>query len=69
MNKAAVVFLTRVKLVSILIKSGICVKGSAVQVTPLSVPANRVLISNVPLFIKDKTTTEELARFGKLVIP
>ncbi|KAI4885370.1 hypothetical protein NFI96_008195 [Prochilodus magdalenae] len=46
--------------VSSFIESGFGVKGVLVQVSPLSAPATRVVISNVPPFIKN-----ELARFGK----
>ena len=38
-----------------------------VQITPLSAPATRVLISNVPPFIKDEQIIRELARFGRFV--
>ncbi|KAI4889036.1 hypothetical protein NFI96_021780 [Prochilodus magdalenae] len=60
MNRAVMVFLEKESLVSSLIESGIGVKGVLVQVSPLSAPAIRVVISNVPPFIKN-----ELARFGK----
>lgn len=39
------------------------------HVTPLSAPATRVVISNVPPFIKDELIMKELARFGKFAGP
>ncbi|KAM9481499.1 extracellular calcium-sensing receptor-like [Clarias gariepinus] len=65
MNKAVVVFVKKTSLGSALIKSRIIVRGSAVRVTPLSTPATRVVISNVPPFIQDKVIMRELARFGR----
>ncbi|KAI4885592.1 hypothetical protein NFI96_030074 [Prochilodus magdalenae] len=65
MNKAVVVFLEKESFVSSLIESGIWVKGVLVQVSPLSAPVTRVVISRVPPFIKDKAIMKELARFSK----
>ncbi|KAL7838605.1 hypothetical protein AOLI_G00270090 [Acnodon oligacanthus] len=48
-----------------LTESGIWVKGNMVQVSPLSAPATRVIVSNVPPFIKNEVLLKELARFGK----
>ncbi|KAL7838604.1 hypothetical protein AOLI_G00270080 [Acnodon oligacanthus] len=64
MNKAVVVFLVE-SCVSRLTESGIWVKGNMVQVSPLSAPATRVIVSNVPPFIKNEVLLKELARFGK----
>ena len=65
MNKAVVVFLKQVVLVTKLVVSGIWVNGVFVQVTPLSAPATKVVVSNVPPFIKNETIERELGRFGK----
>ena len=40
-----------------------------VQVNPLSAPATRVTISNVPPFIKNDAIEKELSRFGKFAGP
>ncbi|KAI4891758.1 hypothetical protein NFI96_005206 [Prochilodus magdalenae] len=56
MNKAVVVFLEKESFVNSLIESGVWVKGVLVQ---------RVVISNVPPFIKNEAIMKELARFGK----
>ena len=65
MNKAVVVFLKQVGLVSKLVVSGIWVNGAFVQVTPLSAPATKVVVSNVPPFIKNETIERELGQFAK----
>lgn len=65
MNKAVVVFLKSVNLAAKLIASGIWVKDVFVQVTPLAAPATKVVISNVPPFIKNEAIQLELSRFGK----
>ena len=65
MNKAVVVFLKQVVFVTKLVVSGIWVNGAFVQVTPLSAPATKVVVSNVPPFIKNETIERELGRFGK----
>ncbi|KAL7838613.1 hypothetical protein AOLI_G00270170 [Acnodon oligacanthus] len=65
MNRAVVVFLVTESCVSRLTESGIWVKGNMVQVSPLSAPATRVIVSNVPPFIKNEVLLKELARFGK----
>ncbi|KAL7838651.1 hypothetical protein AOLI_G00270550 [Acnodon oligacanthus] len=65
MNKAVVVFLVMESCVSRLTESGIWVKGNMVQVSPLSAPATRIIVSNVPPFIKNEVLLKELAWFGK----
>ncbi|KAL7827793.1 hypothetical protein AOLI_G00309450 [Acnodon oligacanthus] len=65
MNRAVVVFLVTESCVSRLTESGIWVKGNMVQVSPLSAPATRIIVSNVPPFIKNEVLLKELARFGK----
>ena len=53
-NKAAVVFLKQVVFVTKLVVSGIWANCAFVQVTPLSAPATKVVVSNVPPFIKKR---------------
>ncbi len=69
MNKAMVVFLKSEPLVNELTVSGIWVKEMFVPVTPLSAPATKVTISNVPPFISNEIILKELQRFGKIASP
>ncbi len=55
MNKAVVVFLKSDSLVNQLTVSGIWVKETFVTITPLSAPATKITISNVPPFISNET--------------
>ncbi len=63
MHKAVVVFLKNEKQVKDLIESGIWINETFVPITPLSVPATKVIISNVPPFIGNEGITRELTRF------
>ncbi|TWW81192.1 hypothetical protein D4764_01G0010070 [Takifugu flavidus] len=54
MNMAVVLFLAKVEQVIMLVETGITVGGQFVQVTPLTQPAARIILSNVPPFISDE---------------
>lgn len=69
MNKAVVVFLKSEALVNELTVNGIWVKEAFVSVTPLTAPATRVTVSNVPPFVPNEMIMKELARFGKVAGP
>ncbi|XP_026054630.1 uncharacterized protein LOC113040526 [Carassius auratus] len=69
MNKAVVVFLKSDSHVNQLTVSGIWVREAFVTITPLSAPATKIIISNVPPFITNETITKELQRFGKITSP
>lgn len=69
MSKAIFVFLTSESLVNQLTVSGIWVKEAFVPVTPLSAPATKIAISNVPPFISNDVIIKELTRFGKIASP
>ncbi|KAI7804072.1 hypothetical protein IRJ41_023705 [Triplophysa rosa] len=69
MNKAVVVFLKTESLVNELTVSGIWVKETFVPVTPLSAPATKVTVSNIPPFISNDVIVKELMRFGKIASP
>lgn len=69
MNKAVVVFLKSESLVNELTVSGIWIKETFVPVTPLSAPATKITISNVPPFISNEVIVKELLRFGKIASP
>ena len=66
MNKAVVVFLKNENQVKNLIESGIWVNETYVPITPLSAPATKIEISNVPPFVGNENIIKELTRFGKI---
>lgn len=69
MNNALVVFLDSVEKANELVERGIVISGEFVSVLPLSLPAKRVTLSNVPPFVSDEILTQALSRYGKLVSP
>ncbi len=48
---------------------GVVIRGLFTPVLSLSTPARKVILSNIPPFIKDEALVKELSRFGKLVAP
>lgn len=66
MNKAVVVFLKNENQVKTLIESGIWINETYVHITPLSAPATKIIISNVPPFVGNESIVKELTRFGKI---
>lgn len=69
MNSAIVVFLNSLDKVNEVVEHGIVIGGDFVSVLPLSLPAKRVTLSNVPPFVSDEILTQALSRYGKLVSP
>eukprot|EP00066_Takifugu_rubripes_P002426 XP_003964360.1 PREDICTED: uncharacterized protein LOC101065967 [Takifugu rubripes] len=69
MNRAVVVFVEKVEQVNRLVEAGISVGGRFEAVLPLSQPATKVTLSNVPPFITDEFLCRELSRHGKIVSP
>ncbi|KAK3567282.1 hypothetical protein QTP86_016084, partial [Hemibagrus guttatus] len=69
MNSAIVVFLNDVAKVTKLTGQGIIINNELKLVSPLSSPAKKVILSNVPPFISDKVIANELSRYGRLVSP
>lgn len=67
MNNAIVLFLNSVEKANEVVERGIVISGLFTPVLPLSTPAKKVTLSNVPPFIKDEMLTKELSRFGKIV--
>lgn len=53
MDSMFVVFLNDINRVNKLIQTGITVNGELVLVSPLSSPAEKIMLSNVPPFISD----------------
>ncbi|KAK3556554.1 hypothetical protein QTP70_009532 [Hemibagrus guttatus] len=69
MNSAIVVFLNDVEKVRKLTQNGIVVNNETILVSPLSSPAKKVMLSNVPPFISDEAIGKELSRYGRMVSP
>ncbi|KAL7853086.1 hypothetical protein SRHO_G00188710 [Serrasalmus rhombeus] len=69
MNSAVVLFLKSVDLANDLVQSGVVINGQLTLVLPLSTPSKKVILSNVPPFIKDELIARELSRYGKVVSP
>lgn len=69
MNKALVIFLKEVSMVDELLEKGLVVNNMFLPVLPLSNPSKKVVLSNVPPFIKEETLKEILERYGKLTAP
>ncbi|TWW61082.1 Transposon TX1 uncharacterized 82 kDa protein ORF 1 [Takifugu flavidus] len=69
MNRAVVLFVEQVEQANRLVETGITVGGQFVQVTPLTRPAARITLSNVPPFVSDEFLERELSRHGKMVSP
>lgn len=67
MNGAIVAFLCDISLVAKAVEKGIVVNDTFVAVTPLSVPSRRVILSNVPPFLKNDLIERALSRYGKIV--
>ncbi len=67
MNSAIVLFFRSVEKANDAVQSGVVLNGSLVPVLPLSSPSRKVVLSNVPPFIKDDVLVQELSRYGKLV--
>lgn len=67
MNSAIVLFLDDVNKVNEIVANGIVINESYTPVMPLMQPAKKILLSNVPPFIKDEVIQRELARHGKIV--
>ncbi|KAI2656615.1 Transposon TX1 uncharacterized 82 kDa protein [Labeo rohita] len=69
MNNAVVVFLRTTELTNILVESGVVIDSAFVPVLPLSLPSKKVILSNVPPFIKNDVLAQMLERYGKLISP
>ncbi len=69
MNKAVVIFLAEVQMVDNLIERGIVINNTFLPVLPLSSPSKKIVLSNVPPFIKNEVIQGVLERYGKLTAP
>lgn len=67
MNNAIVLFLGTVEKAREVIQSGVVINDTLRPVLPLSSPSKKIIISNVPPFIKDELIQRELERYGRLV--
>ncbi|KAI4874456.1 hypothetical protein NFI96_004291 [Prochilodus magdalenae] len=66
---AVVLFLNTVERANDLVQTSIVLQDQLTPVHPLSTPAKKVILSNIPPFIKDEHLTRECFRFRKLVSP
>lgn len=69
MNKAIVIFLSQSQMANDLIENGLTINEMFVPVLPLSSPSKKIVLSNVPPFVKNEKLEEILVRYGKLVSP
>lgn len=69
MNNAFVVFFRTIEKANEIVQNGVVIKGSLTPVFPLSTPAKKIMISNIPPFVKDEIIVQELSRYGKIVSP
>lgn len=69
MNSAVVIFLDSVDKANQLLESGVVIQGTFTPVLSLVSPAKKIMISNVPPFLKNEMLEKELGRHGKLVSP
>lgn len=69
MSNAVVCFLNTVENANNVVERGVVIRGLFTPVLSLSTPARKVILSNIPPFIKDEALVKELSRFGKLVAP
>ncbi|XP_043980130.1 carboxypeptidase A4 isoform X2 [Gambusia affinis] len=69
MNGAVVLFVEKVEQAQQLVEVGVSVGELFLQVSPLTLPATKVTLSNVPPFISDEFLIKELSRHGKVVSP
>lgn len=67
MNQAIVMFLETVELANLMVERGVVIDGIFISVLNLSSPSKKVILSNVPPFIKDDILAQSLSRYGKLV--
>lgn len=69
MNSAVVIVLDSVKKVNQVVQIGVVIQGSFTPVLSLVSPARRIIISNVPLFIRSEVVEKEPARHSQLLSP
>ncbi|KAL2085238.1 hypothetical protein ACEWY4_018558 [Coilia grayii] len=67
MNNAIVLFLATVEKAREMILKGVVINDTLWPVLPLSSPSKKIIISNVPPFIKDDLIRKELERYGRVV--
>lgn len=65
MNKAIVIFLSESQMADGLVESGLIIRDTFVPVLPLSSPSKKIILSNVPPYVKNEKLEEILKRFGK----
>ncbi|KAI4903641.1 hypothetical protein NFI96_030298 [Prochilodus magdalenae] len=64
MNNAVALFLNTVQRANDLVQTGIVLQDQLTPVHPLSTPAKKVILSNIPPFLKDEHLARDLSRLG-----
>lgn len=67
MNSAVVIFLDNIEKVNRVVENGVIIQETFTPVIPLVQPAKKIILSNVPPFIRDELLITELSRHGKIV--
>ncbi|XP_034063377.1 ribosome-binding protein 1-like [Gymnodraco acuticeps] len=67
MNGGVVIFVDTEGKANKVVETGIVVNETFISVSPLTTPATRVMISNIPPFIRDDFLVRELSKYGKIV--
>ncbi|KAL3048032.1 hypothetical protein OYC64_006754 [Pagothenia borchgrevinki] len=67
MNGGVVIFVDTEEKANKVVETGIVVNDTFISVSPLTTPATRVTVSNIPPFIRDDFLVRELSKHGKIV--
>ncbi|TWW78252.1 hypothetical protein D4764_11G0003730 [Takifugu flavidus] len=67
MNRTVVVFMDSTEKADQLVVAGVVIKGALTPVFPLSNPVKKVVVSNVPPFLKNELLLWELSRHERVV--
>lgn len=67
MNSAVVIFLDSIEKVNKIVERGVVLRETQTPVFPLMNPAKKVMLSNVPPFVRDEVLERELSRHGQIV--
>jgi hypothetical protein len=67
MNSAVVIFLDSIEKVNRIVEMGVVLRETQTSVFPLMNPAKKVMLSNVPPFVRDEVLWRELSRHGQIV--
>ncbi|TWW71510.1 hypothetical protein D4764_16G0000070 [Takifugu flavidus] len=68
-NSTVVVFVDSTEKADQMVVAGVVINGALMLVFPLSNPVKKVVVSNVPPFLKNDLLLRELSRHGRVVSP